>query len=243
MSPLDFSFTAIARVESPFKGKFGVPRQPALASRARARIVFRDDPDLRAALRGLEGFSHAWVIFVFHLHGAKKWKPSVRPPRLGGDVKMGVLASRSMHRPNPIGLSCVRIESVDVDAAGGPVVAISGHDLLDGTPVLDLKPYLPYADAVADASSAWAAAEVPRRPVLFSAEALRAIESMDDAVDFEALLHEVLGIDPRPAYQQRKLPADDPRFFGRRFGFEFMGREVKYELRAEGFYVLEIVPL
>ncbi|MBX3019760.1 MAG: tRNA (N6-threonylcarbamoyladenosine(37)-N6)-methyltransferase TrmO, partial [Bdellovibrionaceae bacterium] len=170
-----FEFTAIAHVESPFKGKFGVPRQPALASRAKARLVFANDPDLRHALRGLEGFSHAWVIFVFHLHGAKKWKPSVRPPRLGGDVKMGVLASRSMHRPNPVGLSVVKIESVDLDAPEGPVIAISGHDLLDGTPVLDIKPYLPYADAVAGATSAWAEPEVPRRPVLFSPEALRTI--------------------------------------------------------------------
>lgn len=235
-----FELTAIASVESPFKGKFGVPRQPALAQSAKARIVFNDDPDLRTALRGLEGFSHAWVIFIFHLHGANKWKPSIRPPRLGGDVKMGVLASRSMHRPNPVGLSVVKIESIDFEAPGGALVHISSHDLLDGTPILDIKPYLPYADAVPGATSAWAEPEVPRRPVLLSPEALKTLESMENAVDFEALLHEVLGIDPRPAFQQRKMPADDPASFGRRFGFEFMGHEVKYELRAEGFYVLTI---
>lgn len=238
----DFYFPAIATVESPFRTKFGVPRQPALARHARARIVFRDDPDLRTALEGLEGFTHVWILFVFHEHGAKKWKPSVRPPRLGGATKVGVLASRSMHRPNPIGLSVVRLEKIELDAPGGAILHITGHDLLDGTPVLDVKPYLPYADAVPDAGAAWAAPEIPRYAVTIGSNARAWIDQLSPAAasEFEALLREILEQDPRPAFQQRKIAVTDPANEGRSFGIEYRGQDVRYEIRDGGFFIREI---
>jgi tRNA-Thr(GGU) m(6)t(6)A37 methyltransferase TsaA len=237
------TYNPIAIVRSPFRSKFAVPRQPALSASARAQLCFGDNPDYVTALRGLEEFSHLWVIFDFHAHGALKWKPSVRPPRLGGRAKMGVLASRSMHRPNPIGLSVVQLERIDFEALGGPVVHVKGHDLLDGTPVLDVKPYIPYADSVPGASSSWAAEVVPRWKVSLSAEASAVLAAMPEADEFEALLHDVLGIDPRPAFQKRKLAVGDAASVGLRFGFELMDYDVKYEITATGFWVYDLIPL
>ena len=141
-------FEIIGFVETCFKEKFGIPRQPGLVNEARGIIRLRNEDDYRTAIRTLEGFSHVWVVFVFHEHGSKNWKPSIRPPRLGGAKKVGVLASRSPHRPNPIGLSALEIEKIVIDAPQGPEIHVRGVDLLDGTPVLDIKPYLPYADSI-----------------------------------------------------------------------------------------------
>jgi tRNA-Thr(GGU) m(6)t(6)A37 methyltransferase TsaA len=225
LSASEFQFRAIGVVRSPFKDKFGVPRQPGLARAARGVVVLNDDPDLRTAMKSLEQFTHLWIVFVFHEHGGRNWKPSIRPPRLGGSDKVGVLASRSPHRPNPIGLSAVAIDRVDF-AAGE--IYVHGVDLIDGTPVLDIKPYIPYADAFADAGSGWASAPITRWPVTFA----------DDVIvhdELRAMISEILELDPRPAFQQKQMPVETSD--GSQFGIEIDGVEVKYEIRNGGFTV------
>ena len=142
---------AIARVHSDFPSKFGVPRQSGLVEDLTSTLVF--EPEFRSedALRGLEGFSHLWLVWVFHQAAQRDWSPTVRPPRLGGNARMGVFATRSPFRPNPIALSAVRLDGVERTEAWGTVLRLRGADLVDGTPVLDVKPYLPYADCVPDA--------------------------------------------------------------------------------------------
>lgn len=234
-----FQFEAIGHVRTPFHDKFGIPRQPGLASQAKGVIKINPDPDLKTALRSLEQFSHLWIVFVFHEHGGKKWKPSIRPPRLGGATKVGVLASRSPHRPNPIGLSAVILEKVDFDAEGGPEIHVGGVDLLDGTPVLDIKPYIPYADSIPDANAGWASAPIAKLPVKFSDEAEAEIKRRDPngSKSLRALIIEVLEIDPRPAFQKRQMPPNDPKVWGSRFGFDLLGNDVKYEI-CDGFFLV-----
>ena len=149
---------AIARVHSDFPSKFGVPRQSGLVEDLTSTLVF--EPEFRSedALRGLEGFSHLWLVWVFHQAAQRDWSPTVRPPRLGGNARMGVFATRSPFRPNPIALSAVRLDGVERTEAWGTVLRLRGADLVDGTPVLDVKPYLPYADCVPDALGGFAAA-------------------------------------------------------------------------------------
>ena len=243
-----FSFKAIGVVRSPFQDKFGIPRQPGLVSAARGVVKLGGDPDLRTALRSLEEFSHIWIVFVFHEHGGRKWKPSVRPPRLGGAVKVGVLASRSPHRPNPVGMSVVALERVDFDAEGGPELFVSGLDLLDGTPVLDIKPYIPYADSVPSAKAGWASAPLERVAVTFASfrdasslsDSGRSVAMSEAAIDesLRAMVTEVLEQDPRPAYQKRQIPLGES---GARFGIEIAGHEVKYEIADGGFLVTSVV--
>ncbi len=234
-----FHFESIGHVRTPFNDKFGIPRQPGLVSQAKGVIKIHADPDLKTALKSLEQFSHLWIVFVFHEHGGKNWKPSIRPPRLGGNVKVGVLASRSPHRPNPIGLSAVAIESIDLEAKGGPEIHVSGVDLLDGTPVLDIKPYIPYADSIPEANAGWASEAIPRYEVKFSEEALAEITKRDPSGEknLKALIIEVLELDPRPAYQKRQLPVDDPKTTGLRFGFDMLGNDVKYEI-CDGYFLV-----
>lgn len=236
-----YCFDPIGYVESPFKDKYGVPRQPQLASSAKGKIKLKNDPDLMTALKTLEQFSHLWVVFVFHEHGGKKWKPSIRPPRLGGRTKVGVLSSRSPHRPNPIGLSVVKIENINVSAENGAEIAISGLDLIDGTPVLDLKPYIPYADAIVDAEAGWASGEIKKYPVLFSEEAKGFIASVRETKPhFEELVTQILEIDPRPAYQKREFPVDQPHTQGQQYGIEIDDLEVKYSI-AEGTFLVTTI--
>lgn len=230
---MTFSFEAIGVVRTPFRDKFGIPRQPGLVASAKGVVKLRPDAKLKAALRSLEEFSHVWLVFVFHRHGGGAWKAAIRPPRLGGNRRVGVLASRSPHRPNPIGLSAVRLERVVADAAGGPELHVAGVDLLDGTPVLDVKPYVPYADAIPDAHAGWAAAPIARAEVSVAA----GVEMPGDLRD---LLFETLALDPRPAPQQRRLPRTDPANEGLRFGIDLLGYEVTYEIHGDGFRVVAI---
>lgn len=236
---LVFEFAAIGEVRTPFPDKFGIPRQPGLVSQAKGVIKIHPDPDLKTALRSLEQFSHLWIVFVFHEHGGKNWKPSIRPPRLGGNVKVGVLASRSPHRPNPIGLSAVKIDKVDFDAEGGPEIHVLGVDLMDGTPVLDIKPYIPYADSIPDANAGWASAPIPRYPVHFTEEAEEKIEHGDPKgeLNLRALIIEVLELDPRPAYQKRQLPPEEAKTWGTTHGFDLLGHDIKYEI-CEGYFLV-----
>lgn len=213
----------IARIRTPFKTKFGIPRQSGVAAEVKGEIVFEPDYREPEAVRGLEGFSHIWLIWCFTEAVSDKWSPTVRPPRLGGNVRMGVFATRSPFRPNPIGLSSVKLERVEYTADRGPVLHVRGADLMDGTPIFDIKPYVAYADSHPAASGGFTD----------TAEFKKLRVELDDGVT-EPLpegLFEVLENDPRPRYH------DDPE---RVYGMEYGGREVKFRVRGDILTVIEI---
>jgi tRNA (adenine37-N6)-methyltransferase len=197
-----YTFNPIACVHSCFKEKFGIPRQPGLVPAARATVEMLPPYDEAEAFRGLSEFSHIWLLFVFHAVPAGRWKPTVRPPRLGGNRRLGVFATRSAFRPNPIGQSVVRLDGI-THHRGRAALQISGVDLLDQTPVLDIKPYLPYADALSSVRGGFAA-EAPRREcrVCFSAqaEAVLQIATQRHGYNLLGLVTDLLAHDPRPAY-------------------------------------------
>lgn len=213
----------IARIHNDFPTKFGLPRQSGLAPSLRSKIVFEPAFRVPEALRGLDGFSHIWLIWGFS--ESEGWSPTVRPPRLGGNVRMGVFATRSPFRPNPIGLSSVRLEGIVADGENGLVLMVTGADLMDGTPIYDVKPYLAYVDSHAEARGgftdqhAWQHLEVElesRHAALFSDADLQ-------------VLKQVLALDPRPHYH-----CDDQR----EYGMPFMGFDVRFRV-ADG--VLRVV--
>ncbi len=188
---MKLELSSIGIVRSCFKERFGIPRQGSLAPSAWARLELKlEEGEAEDALRGLEGFSHVWLVFAFH--EAKGAKALVRPPRLGGARKLGVFATRSPHRPNPLGLTLARLERIE-----GATLHLSGVDLLDGTPVFDVKPYLPYSDAVADARAGWVPEE-RRLEVSFEPEAGAECERRPG---LRELLEQLLAPDPRPAFQ------------------------------------------
>ncbi len=199
-------------------------------------------PDFQYALKCLEQFSHIWIIFVFHAHGGNKWKPTIRPPRLGGKAKVGVLSSRSPHRPNPIGLSVVELERIDFAAKGGPEIHVRGIDLLDGTPILDIKPYIPYADSVPHANPGWASAEITRTPVEFEDLALTKIAEAErvKSPGLKLLIEQLLTIDPRPGFQKRELPPDAEHAQGTDFGLLVKTFDVKWKIQNQKFVVYDI---
>ncbi len=200
---MDFTFPAIGIIHSCFKEKFGIPRQPGLAPLATAELELLppyNDPD---ALDGLEGCSHIWVQFVFHANSRSEWKPKVKPPRLGGNKSLGVFATRSPTRPAPIGLSVVKLDCI-AERDGKLLLQLSGIDLLDGTPVLDIKPYVPYVDLVPEAINSFADAAPPLIPVEFSDETAAFCSNyrQKTQTDLARLIRQVLQQDPRPQYQQ-----------------------------------------
>ncbi len=198
--PMHLTLTPLGYIESCFKEKFGIPRQPGLVQAARASLRLLPPFDRAEAVRGLDGFSHVWLIFGFHGTADGGWRPTVRPPRLGGNQRLGVFATRSTFRPNPLGLSVVRLAGIDT--SHGVRLEFSGADLLDGTPIYDIKPYLPYADAITDACGGFA----PDEPaiavdIVFTPEAERHLEQASRArPQIRALVEEMLRYDPRPAY-------------------------------------------
>lgn len=199
-----FEFSVIGRVHSPYREKFGAPRQAGLARAAVGRIEMHKEFGAAETFAELEGFSHLWLVFVFHQVNEGDWHPTVRPPRLGGNRRVGVWASRSPFRPNRIGLSSVKIEAV---AASEGTIEVSGLDLVDGTPILDIKPYLPYCDALENAAAGYAVpprSPVADSPVSMSSTIAAAIEQRSDAEQFRNLVEQTLRADPRPAYH------DDP---------------------------------
>ena len=206
----------IARIETDFPAKFGVPRQAGVVPELEGRIVFEPEYRNPDALRGIEGFSHLWLIWQFSEAVREGWSPTVRPPRLGGNVRMGVFATRSPFRPNPLGLSCVRLLGVEQDPALGPVLRVAGADLMDGTPIYDIKPYIPYADCKPEAAGGFAPDAGEKLRVVFA-------PGVEDAVPQEkrAALRGVLENDPRPRYQ------DDP---ARVYGMDFAGMNVKFRV-------------
>ncbi len=190
----------VAHIESPCREKFGIPRQSGLAPALVSRLVFEPEYRRAEAVRGLEGFSHIWLIWRFHLNDGRAWSPTVRPPRLGGNARMGVFATRSPFRPNPLGLSAVALKRVEPDAPEGPVLLLEGADLADGTPIYDIKPYLPYADAVPDARSGFVDEHASPLLAVRRAENL----SLPEACTPEWLrtLEQLIAQDPRPACQR-----------------------------------------
>lgn len=224
------SMKVIAHVKSDFPTKFGVPRQSGLVEQLRAAVVF--EPEFRNpdALRGIEDFSHLWLIWCFSAARREGWSPTVRPPRLGGNRRMGVFATRSPFRPNALGLSCVRLDRVEWGAEEGPVLWVAGADLMDGTPVYDIKPYLPYADCRPDAVGGFAD-QVERAvlKVVFPPQWLNEIPPQRR----EALMG-VLAQDPRPSYQ-----ADPERVYGMAFG----GFDVKFTVDGWTLTVQSVTPL
>ncbi len=194
----------IGVAHTPFKQKFGIPRQPRLAPEIPGTIEIFSPYNREEAFRSIDEFSHLWVSFIFHEIKSGKWQPMVRPPRLGGNKKVGVFASRSTHRPNPLGLSVVKLEKVEVSNQQ-ILLEISSHDLLDQTPIVDIKPYLPYSDAIANASNGYAPS--PKQElyeVKFSAKSLQFIElwQHEQAVNLQSQLSNILSQDPRPAYSK-----------------------------------------
>ncbi len=205
---MERTMRVIARMRSDFAEKFGIPRQSGLVNTLRAAVVF--EPEFRNpdALRGIGDFSHLWLIWEFSEAIRENWSPTVRPPRLGGNERVGVFATRSPYRPNPIGLSCVRLEEVRQEPALGTILIVSGADLMDGTPIYDIKPYIPYADAHPEANGGFAQdAPKPTLTVDFPPELLARVP-----VDRQEALRAVLALDPRPSYQN-----DPARIYGMRF--------------------------
>ena len=211
---MDYTMKVIARIHSDFPEKFGIPRQSGLVPALRAKIVFEPEYRNPDALRGIEGFSHLWLIWQFSAAVRDTWSPTVRPPRLGGNTRVGVFATRSPFRPNPIALSCVKLAGIR-QTAEGPVLRVRGADLVNGTPILDIKPYIPYADSHPDALGGFAA--VPAGETL-SVSIPPALLAQVPAERQEAL-RGVLAQDPRPHYQK------DPE---RVYGMEFGGLEVHF---------------
>ena len=217
----------IAHIHTDFPTKFGIPRQSGLVDSLKATITFVPkyrDPN---ALRGIEGYSHLWLIWKFSEAVREEWSPTVRPPRLGGNVSMGVFATRSPFRPNPIGLSCVRLEKVEYDTPDGPTLHIAGADLMDGTPIYDIKPYLPYVDSHPEATGGFAH-EV--KDYALEVEFPEALLKLIPEAKREALI-EILRQDPRPGYKRND---------GRPFGIAYAGRDVRFTVTDGLLTVIEV---
>ena len=224
-----FPMKVIAHIRSDFASKFGVPRQSGLVDALEAAIVFEPEYRNPDAVRGLEGFSHIWLVWAFHQAVRETWSPTVRPPRLGGNARMGVFATRSPFRPNPIGLSSVRLDRVEVTADLGPVLYVRGADLVDGTPIFDIKPYIPYADSHPDAVGGFASAPAGETlAVVIPTELLAQVPE-----ERREALRGVLAQDPRPHYQ------NDPE---RVYGFQFAGMEIRFSVEGQTLRVRDIIP-
>jgi tRNA-Thr(GGU) m(6)t(6)A37 methyltransferase TsaA len=248
---LDPTLTPIGVIHTCFKEKFGIPRQPNLADRAPGMLEFLPEFARPEAVRGLEQFSHIWLIFLFHGAVKKdgKWSAMVRPPRLGGNKKVGVFASRSPFRPNPIGMSCVRLKDIELTAKG-PMLHLAGVDILDQTPVLDIKPYLPYSDRLDTARDGFAPAPDNKTcRVNFSGTAAAQIREREKTIpNLQTIITQVLENDPRPAYgnarfsrkkkDSRAAQMDKKRVYGIRM-FDF---DLKWQASGNKIQVLYLDP-
>lgn len=231
-----FEFQSIGVVRSCFTEKFGIPRQPGLVTEARATLELHAPYDCPEALTELEGFSHIWLVFVFHQALRDEWKPTVRPPRLGGNQRIGVFASRAPFRPNPIGISAVELEEIQC-SNGHCELRLRGSDLLDGTPVLDIKPYVPYADSLPDAQGGFAAQPpTAQLSVVFSeqAQAQCAEWERTQHPGLCQLIEQVLQADPRPAYCTGREARQS-------YGMRLYDLDVKWSVSGDQIEVLEVV--
>lgn len=226
----EVTMQVIARMHSDFSTKFGIPRQSGLVPELRSTIVF--EPEFRNpdALRGLEGFSHLWIIWQFSQAVREEWSPTVRPPRLGGNTRMGVFATRSPFRPNHMGLSCVKLLGVEKTAEFGTVIHVGGADLMDGTPIFDIKPYIPYGDCIPDALGGFTAdAGDYLLEVEFPQNLLSRLPE-----DKQEAAKAVLSHDPRPSYQRKP---------GRVYGLDFAGFNIRFTVDERKLTVLEVEPI
>ena len=218
----------IAHIESAFPTKFGIPRQSGLCNELISKIVFEPEYRVKEAFRGLEEFSHIWLIWQFSESVRDEWSPTVRPPKLGGNKRVGVFATRSPFRPNPIGLSSVEIAKIDLDSENGPVIYIKGADLMDGTPIYDIKPYLPYCDSHPTAGSGFAPA--PEEELADVSISDKVLEKLPK--ELHNALFEVLKNDPRPGYNHNEQKS---------FGFGFSGYEITFIGDGKNITVTDIV--
>ena len=217
----------IAHIRNDFPTKFGLPRQSGLTDSLESYLLFEPEYRNPDALRGIEGYSHLWLIWQFHLAERAEWSPTVRPPRLGGNKRMGVFATRAPYRPNPIGLSCVRLLGVEHDPHLGPILRIAGADMVDGTPIFDIKPYLPYVDCHPEATGGFAHEVMGHQlQVIIPDELMKKIpaEKRDS-------LRSILSQDPRPGYQQ------DPE---RIYGFPYGNMEIRFSVREDILTVCQV---
>ena len=227
---MDVTIHPIARMRSDFPNKFGIPRQSGLVEELRSTIVFEPEYRDAEALRGMEGFSHLWLIWQFSEAVRDGWSPTVRPPRLGGNTRMGVFATRSPFRPNNLGLSCVKLIGIEQTKENGTVIHVAGADLMDGTPIFDIKPYVPYSDCHTDATGGFTtnAGEFLLN-VVFPEELLATLpEEKQDAAKA------VLSHDPRPSYQRKA---------GRVYGLNFAGFDIRFTVEEQTLTVQEVVKL
>ncbi|WP_298068016.1 tRNA (N6-threonylcarbamoyladenosine(37)-N6)-methyltransferase TrmO [uncultured Mailhella sp.] len=220
----------IAHIHTDLPEKFGVPRQSGLVDALEGRVIFTPEYRVPEALRGLEGFSHIWLLWLFSRNVRESWTPTVRPPRLGGNTRLGVFATRSPFRPNGIGLSCVRLESVELESDAGPVLHVAGVDMLDGTPIVDIKPYVPYADSRPEARGGFTDGLDDTVLEVDIPEDLRRLFS---PIQLEALKG-ILAGDPRPRYQH-----DGTRVYAMTFG----GSTVRFRVKDGRVEVLDVLPL
>ena len=217
----------IARIKSEFPEKFGIPRQSGLVSSLKAQIIFEEEYRNLDAVRGLDEFSHLWIIWQFSKAVRDTWSPTVRPPRLGGNKRIGVFATRSPFRPNAIGLSSVKIEKIDLDRENAPVIHVSGADLMDGTPIFDIKPYLAYTDAHPDAVGGFTENVADRRlKVEFDGELINSVPD-----EIKTALCDLLAEDPRPSYQN-----DSQRVYG----LSFSGYEIGFTVDKKTLKVIKL---
>ena len=226
----DVKLNVVARIQNDFPSKFGLPRQSGMICTLQSTVVFEPgfrNPDM---LRGLDGFTHIWLIWGFSENTGTNWSPTVRPPRLGGNTRLGVFATRSPFRPNPLGLSCVELKAINLDTPSSPTLTVIGADMMNGTPVYDIKPYLPYADSLSYAEGGFAH-DAPDTvlTVDFPARWLSMISQ-----EKQATLLAVLANDPRPAYQ------NDP---DRVYGFGYGGFDVRFQVKGGQLTVVEVVKL
>ncbi len=217
----------IAYIRSDFPDKFGIPRQSGLVESLRARVVFAPEFRNPDTLRGIEDFSHLWLIWEFSQSVGKAWSPTVRPPRLGGNIRLGVFATRSPFRPNPIGLSCVRLIGVE-QTKEGPTLVVAGADLMDGTPIYDIKPYIPYADCQPEALGGF----TTRASDYVLAVCFPESELSKLPEDKRHTVLDLLSHDPRPSYQK------DPE---RIYGMSFAGKNIRFRVEENTLYVLEVL--
>ena len=233
---MNYPLDPIAVINSPFREKFATPRQSGLTPSVTATIVFQPGYGVPETIRGLEGFSHLWLLFLFHRNWQQGWQPTVRPPRLGGNRRVGVYASRSPFRPNPVGLSAVKLLGID-QVKGEVRLRVQGADLIDGTPILDIKPYIPYSDSLTQAQGGFA----DQRPeqtlaVEFSAAAALFLQQHHAREpDLERQIREVLSQDPRPAYRRHSAEQQE-------YGMRFADYNIRWTVQAQRATVLEIKP-
>jgi len=228
--------TPIAYINTPYKQKFAIPRQPNLVREARGEIIFENDFADPNCLRGIEQFSHLWLVFVFHETAGKGWAPTVQPPRLGGKENIGVFATRSTFRPNPIGLSVV--ENLGWKQQGASLtLQVGGLDLLDGTPILDIKPYLPYADALPQAKAGFAeTAPSSAYEIRYSVDAELSLQELESSYpDLRSFISSVLKQDPRPAWRKKEQDT-------KRYGMTLFHLNIKWQVYESHIEVISILP-